>query len=119
MDEIAAIVKPNWFFGFLDTMKARQLLINKQPGSFLLRFSQNNVGAYTLSVLLENGTIGNWRCTVEKLHKTVIQYRLEGHIFGSFHEMIEKFQIIPLKSATDKSTPEARLKTPLDRHVDK
>lgn len=99
-------------------MKARQLLINKPPGSYLLRFSQNSPGTYTLSVALENGQIGNWRITVEKLHKTVTQYRFEGHSFGSFHEMLEKFNILPLKSATDKSTPEVRLKHALDRNVD-
>jgi len=119
LDEIAATVKPAWFFGWLDTIQARQLLLSKPPGSYLLRFSQTSPGTYTLSVGLENGQIGNWRITVEKLQKTVTQFRLEGNTLSSFHELLEKFSILPLKSATDKSTPEVRLKHALDRHVDK
>jgi hypothetical protein len=103
----------------LDTIKARQLLLNKPTGSYLLRFSQSSPGTYTLSVIMDNGQIGNWRITVEKLHKTLTQFRLEGNTFGSFHEMLDKFTMLPLKSATDKSTPEVRLTGALNRNVDK
>ena len=103
LDEIAATIKPPFFFGWLDQVGSRQLLLNKPAGSFLLRFSQASPGTYTLSVALENGQIGNWRIVVEKISKTVTQYRLEGHIFGSFHELIEKFSINALRSATDKN----------------
>jgi len=49
LDEISKLVQEKWFWGDLSGEEAANVLQSCKPGSFLIRFSANVVGVFTLS----------------------------------------------------------------------
>ena len=116
LDEIVAVVEPKSFFGWLGTNETRELLSSKEAGTYLFRFSGSTPGSYTLSISLGNG-VGHWRISCEKLGKGQLQLKLENKTFKEFSEIVQLYQILPLKSTVDSSL-DVTLKQSCDREKD-
>jgi len=116
LDEIVSIVNPKSFFGWLGTNETRELLSAKGAGSYLFRFSGSTPGSYTLSVSLGNG-VGHWRISCEKVSRNQILLKLENKTFKSFAEIVQLYEVLPLKSTVD-SNLDVTLKESCDRGKD-
>jgi len=89
IEQIADIVGPAWFFGFMTAPEAREALQNRPQGSYLFRFS-SNAGCYALSV--NYGQVGHWRIITEKRIGYPI-FRVDGRAYKSLYHIIETHAI--------------------------
>lgn len=89
IDEIADIVEPPWFFGFMAAEDAKRHLASRPYGSFLFRFS-SQVGQYALSV--NYGQVGHWRINAEKRTTAPAVFLIDGRGYRSLHHIIETHQ---------------------------
>jgi hypothetical protein len=113
LDEIVSIVDDPAFFGWLGTNETRELLSSKEPGAYIFRFSGSTPGSYTLTLSLGN----HWRISCEKLGKGQLLMKLENKSFQNFAEIVQIYQVLPLKSTVD-SKLDVTLKTSCDRSKD-
>ena len=85
ISDIADIVEPKWFVGFMNADTAKALLNRRPVGSFLLRFSSAPPN-FALSV--NYGSVGHWRITVEQSSQMVV-YRIDGRPYKSLYDIVE------------------------------
>jgi len=98
--DLVEITRPMWFFGFVDGNKAKEILLQKPLGSFLIRFSSSNPGVYTLSVNTKDG-IGHWRITAHKIARGPPSLKMHGREYRSFYDVVETHSQQPLQSTLD------------------
>eukprot|EP01097_Dermamoeba_algensis_P008042 TRINITY_DN5210_c0_g1_i1.p1 TRINITY_DN5210_c0_g1~~TRINITY_DN5210_c0_g1_i1.p1 ORF type:complete len:249 (-),score=31.02 TRINITY_DN5210_c0_g1_i1:274-1020(-) len=90
ISEIADMLSPGYFHGFLAAKDADQALLPEEKGAFILRFS-NNKGFYALDVK-DTDVVRHWR--IEKAGK--FQVSLQNVTFNGFKEFIEHYTHQPL-----------------------
>lgn len=115
IEEVADIVGPNWFFGFIDAQKAKELLSTQPVGTFLFRFSKNQPGIYSISV--NYGQVGHWRISSEKTGSSYPIFRIDGRPYKSLYHIIETHSLggEPLQIKAGSTTRQCYLTKPLDR----
>lgn len=99
----------------MDSNDARTILLKKPVGSYLVRFSGEEVGKFTLSVS-HRLKVYHWRISRESVGKGLIRYQLENNSFEKLHDLLRYFQTYALMS--DQSGP-LFLTTPCDKNIDK
>eukprot|EP01116_Phalansterium_solitarium_P003438 TRINITY_DN14262_c0_g1_i1.p1 TRINITY_DN14262_c0_g1~~TRINITY_DN14262_c0_g1_i1.p1 ORF type:complete len:692 (-),score=238.55 TRINITY_DN14262_c0_g1_i1:205-2280(-) len=95
IEDIADIVGPSWFHGFLSAPDAKELLLAQPVGSFLFRFS-SQPGLYALSVHYgpREGAdfpskVGHWRITTEAGRGSYPVFLIDGRAYESLHHIVQ------------------------------
>lgn len=107
-----SFLNTSWFFGFLGSDEAKNLLLQKNPGSYLVRFS-GDVGKFTLSVSYET-KVAHWRITRDTKATGYHVFAMNEKEFKSISEIINSYKEEPLISP-DSSDPPVFLITHCDR----
>jgi len=84
LDRIFWLLTKPYFHGFLSSAKAEKILSNKKKGTFLLRFSATEPGAFTLSVISKDDKLQHFRIS----HKPGGRYMLAGVEFQSIEQLV-------------------------------
>eukprot|EP01097_Dermamoeba_algensis_P000272 TRINITY_DN1101_c0_g1_i1.p1 TRINITY_DN1101_c0_g1~~TRINITY_DN1101_c0_g1_i1.p1 ORF type:complete len:550 (+),score=66.25 TRINITY_DN1101_c0_g1_i1:274-1923(+) len=90
ISEIADIVSPSYFHGFMQPKESEMILENEDRGTFIIRFSSNK-NFYALDA--KDDTVRHWR--VDRVDK----YRVAlptGTVFESFQQLITHYTKEPL-----------------------
>eukprot|EP01114_Cavostelium_apophysatum_P017324 TRINITY_DN5120_c0_g1_i1.p1 TRINITY_DN5120_c0_g1~~TRINITY_DN5120_c0_g1_i1.p1 ORF type:complete len:386 (-),score=97.42 TRINITY_DN5120_c0_g1_i1:95-1252(-) len=112
IEDVIDIVGADFFFGFMSSAEARDILLRRPIGTFLFRFS-SNPGCYALSVNF--GQIGHWRITTEKFGTSYPIFRIDGRGYKSLHEVVEIHLMEPLTIKASNQTADCFLKEPVTR----
>ena len=94
LSEIADLLSPRWFHGFMETQQSVDLLWGKPAGSFLFRFS-SVARHYSLSV--SSGTqVGHWRIQAVPTPSGV-DFLLDDRCYASLQEIVSSHKNLPLQ----------------------
>jgi len=112
IDDVANIVRYPWFLGYLSAAKAKEILLDKPVGTFLVRFS-STIGSYTISVKF--GQVGHWRISTEIKNNKVV-YSIDERQYKSLEEIVDLHRKDPLVVLVDQS--DCILTQGIDRDID-
>jgi len=85
VEDIANIVAPSFFFGFIKPALVKVVLQSMPVGSFLFRFS-STPGMYALS--LNYGEVGHWKIEVHKLGNESPIFQIDKRKYQSLDDII-------------------------------
>jgi hypothetical protein len=91
LQRIETLLKNSWFHGSIDYDDAVNKLRNKNPGTFLVRFSgKDHPGCFTISRVNQKKKISHHRI-IQKINDSVSTfYMTEGTYYNSLTDLIEK-----------------------------
>eukprot|EP01105_Mastigella_eilhardi_P003844 TRINITY_DN14_c0_g1_i1.p1 TRINITY_DN14_c0_g1~~TRINITY_DN14_c0_g1_i1.p1 ORF type:complete len:540 (-),score=156.53 TRINITY_DN14_c0_g1_i1:58-1647(-) len=87
LEKVLNVLRHEWFHGDIATGVAESRLMHKPEGTFLVRFSTSEPGAYTISKVSKFGAISHQRV----FHKPCTdEYCLSGVTYASLPELVAK-----------------------------
>lgn len=87
LEKMRALMSTNWFHGDISTADAEVHLMHKPEGTFLVRFSTSEPGAYTISKVSMFNSISHQRI----VHKPSSDaYTINGNTYSSVQELVDK-----------------------------
>jgi hypothetical protein len=85
LDEMYATLAEKWFHGDVSTSDAERMLGDQTIGSFLVRFSTQSRGLFTISRIATNNAIHHQRI----LHRPLLaEFRVLDHHYSTLRQMI-------------------------------
>jgi len=90
-EEIGKMVGVDYFHGFISADDAKNILINEQEGSFLIRFSQSPK-CYSLSAIHNRG-IYHWRIN----HEPNGKFKIDNETYNSLQDIVDTHKYTPIK----------------------
>jgi len=94
--QVAAIVGPLWFHGWLSAEDSKAAIGSAPEGTFLFRFSQSP-RCYSLSVM-HLGNVVHWRITSTKSDdQTEATFKIDQREYSSIRDIVETHNSEPLK----------------------
>jgi len=85
LDNIRFVMQYPWFFGDVDTERAQEKLSGRPGGTFLVRFSSQQPGWFTISTITAARTIVHQRIR----HSPGGKYKIEDQEYDTLPELIE------------------------------
>ncbi|KAM9962978.1 hypothetical protein ACTFIW_006199 [Dictyostelium discoideum] len=85
MDTVREILSQKWFHGDLDTTEAASRLNGQPIGSFLIRFSSTNAGCFTISQVVDGGSIKH-----QRVSRQGVKFNYQNVIYNSLIEIVSK-----------------------------
>jgi len=85
LDNIRLVMKEPWFFGDCDTNRAQEKLSGRPGGTFLVRFSTQQPGWFTISLISPQRQILHQRIR----HSPGSQYKIDDQVYDSLQELVK------------------------------
>ncbi|KAN0014456.1 hypothetical protein ACTFIU_000774 [Dictyostelium citrinum] len=83
LDKIRQLMECAWFHGDISTSESENRLRQKPEGTFLVRFSTSEYGAYTISKVSKNGGISH-----QRIHRPQGKFQVNNSKYLSVKELI-------------------------------
>lgn len=87
LSEIRVLLSQPWFHGFISAPESENLLLDKQGGTYLVRFSSTSPGCYTISKVSQ----GDRTIKHQKIHhRPGSGYEINGRVYKSLPELVRE-----------------------------
>jgi len=86
IDNVKEIISIPGFFGDISTKEAEQVMAGKKPGQFIIRFSTQQPGFYTITAMADDNTLKHYRIK----HKAGLGFLLGNQEYSSLGKLIKK-----------------------------